>query len=672
MDVASLPRPDPMARPASAGHGPLLRLRLIGPMEAEAPSGTSVLPPGRKTRALLAVVALATPRPVSRARLADLLWGRRPELQARASLRQEIHRLSESLAPLGSDVLHVTRDHVGFWPGHVWTDVGELRQASAADSGSLALATGTLLDGLDGADPAFDGWLCAERERLCDHLRGLAELRLGAQVDPEATITAARQLLAIDRAHEGAWRALMRAYAARGERGMAIEAYERCRLALSTVRDASPSTETEALLAELCRADRQPNRPAAAGAAQERAAGPRIGVLALQPIGAADPELGIGIAEEITGALARLQGLCLVARPQPAHGTALPREDLTRRRSLGVDLLLEGTLQRSGRHLRVLLRLLDLRTGDQVVWTRRFDDQGDNPLALQDDIAASTAAELDSVVMAIEARRAALGDVANQSARELLARAVPMMLRLGRDSFQEAGRLIASAREREPGNAAAHAWHALWYALLVSQDWASHPVAAAARAGGLAERALRLDPVDARVLTIAGLIAAGLRRRPREALALYDRALARNPNLVLAWALCGLAFAYLGELDEAERRLDRYKSLSPLDPYAGLLDVGFVAACLLRHDHVRAAILGRQASELNPGFGEVLKLTLAALGHLGRRQDAALITRRLLAVTPGLTIARFLATSPFQRAVDTEHIAAGLRLAGAPPGITGA
>jgi len=669
MEVANLQRPDLSARPITATHAPALRLRLIGTMEAATSTGASVLPPGRKTKALLAVVALFAPRPVSRAKLADLLWGRRPELQARASLRQEIHRLGEALEPLGTEVLHVTRDHVALWPGLVWTDVGELREASGADAAPLALMNGTLLDGLDGVDATFDAWLRAERERLGDHVRGLAELRLGAQVEPEAVITAARQLLTIDRAHEGAWRALMRAYAARGERGMAVEAYERCRVALATVRDATPSAETEALLAELRRSSvGQAGHAVEAAQPSSRPAAPRIAVLPLQPIGSADSEFGVAIAEEITGALARLSSVCLLAPPrQPAEPDPL-RASPSARRRLDTDLLIEGTLQRRGRHLRVLLRLLDLRAGDHVVWTRRFDDQADDPLALQDEIAAGTAAELDSFIALIEARRAAQGDPSHQSASDLLLRAVPVMLRLERSAFQDAGRLLQAAREREPANAAAHAWHALWYTFLVAQGWAADPVAAAARAGALAERAIRLDPGDARVLAIAGQVQGGMRRRPREALALFDRSLVRNPSLAMAWALSGLALTCMGELNDAERQLDRYKTLSPLDPFAGLLDLGLVANALLRHDHARAAVLGRQASELNSGFRPMLKFTVSALGHLGRRQEAALVMRRLMAIAPGLTVAGFLAGSPFDRAADTAHIAEGLRLAGLPAG----
>ena len=195
-----------------------VRLRLIGQMEAWTITSESVLPPGRKTRALLAIVALSQPRPVLRSRLAELLWSRRPEEQARASLRQEIHRLLEVLSPAGQEILSINRDSIALRPGVVWVDVDEVLRATTTHPGSLALLDSELLEELDGVDPAFDVWLHAERERLRDRARNVAEALLGEAREPETLIPVAQQLLTIDRAHEGAWRALMRAHAERGER----------------------------------------------------------------------------------------------------------------------------------------------------------------------------------------------------------------------------------------------------------------------------------------------------------------------------------------------------------------------------------------------------------------------------------------------------------------------
>src|ERR1700752_2355813 len=113
-------RPSGHLTPPSAAGQVVVRMRLIGQMEAWTLTSENVLPAGRKTRALLAVIALSSPRPALRGRLAELLWGRRPEGQARASVRQEIPRLPESPAPAGPEGLMVTRDHLSLRPGVVW------------------------------------------------------------------------------------------------------------------------------------------------------------------------------------------------------------------------------------------------------------------------------------------------------------------------------------------------------------------------------------------------------------------------------------------------------------------------------------------------------------------------------------------------------------------------
>ena len=178
-------RPPVREKEPTMPSGPLaqivVRLRLIGQMEAWTVTSESVLPAGRKTRALLAAIALSGPRPALRGRLAELLWSRRPEEQARASLRQEIHRLLEVLSPAKTEILQVTRDHLSLKPGAIWIDVDEVMRATTMQPASLSLLDGELLEDLAGVDPAFDMWLTAERERLRDRARALPKRCCGSR-----------------------------------------------------------------------------------------------------------------------------------------------------------------------------------------------------------------------------------------------------------------------------------------------------------------------------------------------------------------------------------------------------------------------------------------------------------------------------------------------------------
>jgi DNA-binding SARP family transcriptional activator len=669
----------------------VVRLRLIGQMEAWTVTSENVLPTGRKTRALLAAVALAAPRPALRGRLAELLWSRRPEEQARASLRQEIHRLLEALSPAKAEVLQVTRDHLTLRSGAVWVDVEEVMRASTVQPASLSLLDGDLLEDLDGVDPSFDAWLTTERERLRDRARNIAEALLREQVEPETAIPAAQRLLQIDRAHEGAWRALMRAHAARGERGMAIQAYDRCRAVLGDLLDAAPSAETQKLLSEIRgpasarvplrpppAADPAPPPDSVARAADEQAAedalrqasrgGAHIGVMPMQLVGVSeeDSHLAPGLAEEITTALARFRWMFVVSSSSLSRFAAGSRDEAAIRRAFGIDFLLDGTIQRVRNRLRITVRLLDLRAGNQVVWARRFDRQTNDLLTLQDEIASEVVAQIDPEILLIEARRIAARPPTDANAYDLMLRAIPLIARMEREPYMRAGDFLAKAIGLEPDYAAAYAWYAYWHVFLVGQGWTNNPPAMMEKAGELAERAIVLDPFDARALTIAGHVRAFLHHRLREATALHERALSLNPNMAMAWALSAITCAYAGNADEAERRANRYKRLSPLDPNAFLFDAFFALIYLLKRDYEAAVDAGRAAIQMNTALSASYKPYLAALGHLRRKSEASIARLRLLQLEPDFTIERFLATTPLERDADRQLYAEGLRLAELP------
>lgn len=654
-----------------------VRLRLIGQMEAWTINSESVLPPGRKTRALLAIVVLSAPRPVLRSRLAELLWSRRPEEQARASLRQEIHRLLEVLAPAGTDILQINRDSLVLRPGVVWVDVEEVLRATTAHPGALALLDSELLEELDGVDPAFDGWLHGERERLRDRARSVAEALLNEQAAPETLIPVAQQLLAIDRAHEGAWRALMRAHAERGERGMAIQSYDRCRAVLADLLDAVPSPETQQLLAEIrsgkaVRAPTPPPMPSAASPeprSEPRIAprsGARVGVLPLTLVGTepAQSYLALGLAEEMTSGLSRFRWLSLVSTSSLAQAVHENRDDYALRQNLGLDYLIDGTVQRGGDRIRITPRLIDLRDGNQVVWTRRFDRTLDDLLSVQDDVASETVAQVDPELLRLESRRASLVPFSECTPWELMLRSLPGMSRSDKQQFLESGASLRRGIERQPDLAPAHTWLAYWYNFLVEHGWADDMIGTIEAASRHAERGITLDPQNARCFTVAGHVRAALERRLPEALSLHDRALALNPNLAMAWALSGFAHLYVGGLDEAEDRLERYRQLSPADPFAFQYDVGFSLLAFVRGDYEKAAEWGRAVNELNPDYAPGCKAYLAALGRLGREQEASVVRRRLMAFEPDFSIDRFVEASPFEANEPTQHIADGLRRAG--------
>ncbi len=395
--------------------------------------------------------------------------------------------------------------------------------------------------------------------------------------------------------------------------------------------------------------------------------GAHIGVMPFRLVGMPDEDahLAPGLADEITNALSRFRWMFIVSSNSLGRFAADNRDEAAIRREFGLDFLLDGSVQRAGSKIRISLRLLDLRANNQIVWARRFDRETNDLLSLQDEIAAEVVAQIDPEILLIEAKRSISRGQVDATAYDYMLRAIPLIGRMEHEPFMQAGRVSGRRRSRSnPIMPRPMRGTPTGTSSCVGQGWADHPKAMMERAGELAERAIVLDPFDARGLAISGHVRAFLHRRLQEAMVLHERALSLNPNLAMAWALSAVTHAYAGDPDEAERRNNRYKKLSPLDPHAFFFDAFFVLIHLMKRDYEAAVEIGRSVSQLNPAFTATYKPYLAALGHLHRDQEAATVRRRLLALEPDFTIERFLETNPMERESDRMQYAEGLRLAG--------
>lgn len=656
---------------------PVLRLRLMGHMAIDDSLGRVSLPRTRKARAILAILAMASPRPVLRLNLTALLWSQRQNEQARASLRQALHELQDVLGPAWGHLLHAERHHLSLHGGGLSVDVLGLTAGMGGGGDTIRQFQNPLLEDLSGLDPAFDHWLTEERGRLNRAALAWGESILTEQRDPAAAMELAEQLLTIDRGHEGIWRAIIRYHLEAGDRQAARLAYERCRAVRTELGHLALSPETADLLARIGGPTRLPTPAGEAvlpsrvsQSAPPRPSAIRLGVLPLRLVdpnypGHADG-LALGLAEELTTSLARFRWISCVSS---SSLTAISGEAATRGlpwNGVEADFMLDGSIQRGGNRVRILMRIVEMRSGGAVAWARRFDRDGTDTLALQDELAAAIVAQVEPALLTTAGERVRGRLAPTLSPHELVLQAIPAIYRMERDGFQMAGHMLEQAVTADPDQASAHAWYAYWHLFLVGQGWASDPNAASRRAGELADRAVTLDPGDARALTLAGHVRGFLHKRPREAIALHDRAIALNPNLALAWAFCGLAFSYLGQHEDALIRARQASRMSPSDPHSFLFDNALMMPYLLLGDYEKAADFGRRAVELNPGFSSSYRIYLSALGHLGRRKETASIRARLLMLEPDISVASAVERSPLTVPEDLARFAEGLRRAGLP------
>src|SRR5688572_5862351 len=212
----------------------------------------------RRALALLAVLAAAGERGVSRDTLLGQLWPESDNEHARTSLKQLVRSLRSRLqAPdvlLGSAELRLN-------PDLVTADAAEFRAALTRGDheAAAALYAGPFLDGffLKGADQ-FERWVATERMALAhdlvDVLEGLAE-RASANGDGRAAVESWRRLAAADPLNARAVVGLMRALDGVGERAAALQharVYERF---VRDELDAAPEPVVTALVERLRRAE---------------------------------------------------------------------------------------------------------------------------------------------------------------------------------------------------------------------------------------------------------------------------------------------------------------------------------------------------------------------------------------------------------------------------------
>ena len=649
-----------------------LTIRLFGGMSIRDSMGKDYLPRSRKTRAMVAVLTLTAPRPVSRVRLTGLLWSQREKEQARASLRQSVHELQETLGVAWNRILTAERHHLSLEPRGVTVDVLAATCPAAPKGALLSLLREGFLEDLTGLDPAFDEWLLKERRRLqgMARLAGLSLLR--DSQEGEDTIATARSLLRIDPAHDAAWRALIQAHADMSDRPAALFACEQWR---GSLLGETPPPDMLAFLTHIqAGSDKRPNSVQDTGPdpgeppslPKSIHTGLRLGVREMRLIGAnADTALAAGLAEELTTALSRFRWISCVSGASLAMAEGEAGQSAARGSENGLDMVLDGTIQHGGDRVRITARLLDMRLGGAVIWANRFDRAATDTMTIQDEVGAAIVAQVEPVLLMREGERAGAG-ISGISPASLVLKAVPAIYRLDRSSFHAAGDLLETALRADPTLAVGHAWFAYWHLFLVGQGWACDPDAAAGRAAVLADTAVALDPNDARALTLAGHVRGFLMKRPSEAAVLHERALSLNPNLAIAWCFSGLSHTYLGEHETAIARIRQAIQLSPSDPHLFFFGTSLMIPHLMRGEYAEAAAAGREAIELNPWFSSSFKVYLCVLGLMGRAREAAHVRARLLKLEPGFTVRDAVRRGPMLRPEDIARYAEGLRLAGLP------
>jgi TolB-like protein len=658
-----------MSGPDRSGN--LLQLRLLGGFDLHLSNKGGTVPAGRKVRALLACLALSAGNAWPREKLMALLWSDRSDEQARASLRQALAEIRRALGERSP--VHTEHDAVTLDPALLSVDAVEFERHAKAGKldEAAALYRGPLLDGHGVRDSAFEDWILIERTRLHNFAVDVLD-RLAASRSGDAAIATAQQLLQLEPAREETHRLLMRLYAAAGQRAQALRQYENCRDILQRDLQAKPDAETERLHRQI-QNEAMPALATNLSAATRDSASPTdikpsIAVLPFENL-SGDPEqeyFADGMVEEIITALSRMRWLFVIARNSSFTYKGRAVDVKKTGRELGVRYVLEGSVRKAGRRVRIAGRLIDASTGAHL-WADRFEGGLEDVFDLQDQVTANVVGTIRPKLEQAEFERAKRKPTESLDAYDYFLRGAACVYRWTRGANNEALPLLHRAIERDPDFATAYGMAAWCYVWRKVNGWMADRAKETAEAIRLAQRAVELGKEDAVALCWGGIVLAYIGGDLDDGGALIEQSLVLDPNSAAAWNLSGWVKVWLCEPEAAIERVARAMQLSPLDPLAYNMHSAIAHAHFVAGRYADAAAWAERAvRQQPPEYTSAIRILAASSVLAGRQSDAERAAVRLRRLDPTFRICDLGDRTPLRRPEDLARYADALRKAGLP------
>ena len=262
--------------------------------------------------------------------------------------------------------------------------------------------------------------------------------------------------------------------------------------------------------------------------------------------------LSLGVADAL---ITRLGGLRrVVVRPMSAivrYADSNP-DPVSAGRALGVDAVLEGTLQREGDRVRLTLRLLNVANGMQL-WSGNFDEASADIFKLEDSISRQVGTTLFTNLSQDEKAFLTKQQTTNPEAYALYLKGNYFWRKRG-DEVPKSFKYFRKAIELDPNFAEA-------YVELAAAD--STIVLPSPEADALIEKALQLDNASSEAHATYGFIRMFHHFDWVTAERELDRAIELNSNSVTAHHWKGVYFSLRGRLDDAKAEMHRALDLDP-------------------------------------------------------------------------------------------------------------
>jgi TolB-like protein/DNA-binding winged helix-turn-helix (wHTH) protein/Tfp pilus assembly protein PilF len=308
--------------------------------------------------------------------------------------------------------------------------------------------------------------------------------------------------------------------------------------------------------------------------ARFRSAGPTgpatsvtIAVLPFQNL-SSDPEqeyFSDGLTEETIAALGRVATprIRVIARTSSMayRGTRKTAGEIGD--ELGANYLVESTVRRDARHVRIMAKLI--RVEDQVqVWNNTYELEPSGLLRVQQEIGTAIARQVGGE-FSPRAELAERPSTQDADAHDLYLRSRYYWYQRTPDSMRKSLEYVEAALRKDPTYALAHAALADTYVIQALVSWAD-PRDLWEKARMESEKALGLDPNLAEAHTAKGIANFFMAWDWPTAERSFRRAIELNPNYAIAHQFYGHLLSNSRRHEEAIAEIQKARNIDPLSP----------------------------------------------------------------------------------------------------------
>ncbi|MEE9590474.1 MAG: adenylate/guanylate cyclase domain-containing protein [Hyphomicrobiaceae bacterium] len=343
-----------------------------------------------------------------------------------------------------------------------------------------------------------------------------------------------------------------------------------------------------------------------------------------------------GIVEDVTTALSRDPNLFVIAR-NSSFAYRGQRVDIRQvARELGVRYVVEGSVRRSGRRVRITVQLIEAETGAHV-WAERYDRPVDDIFDVQDEITVNIAGAVGSEIIAAD-----IGRVAGRHARDLKSweRRMKAFWHLNRINRADNEAGLAICREAiAAGDDTFCSVLVYGLSLTLAYNFDGRPPAEVMQeAAVVARQALELDPNNSVALTHLGQFA-WLAGEHVTAIEHLKAAVRLNPNYPLARTMLGAVLLFSGSanIEAAREQFAMALRLAPRDVVHKFTYSYLSIGEFLVGNHSAALEAANAAVRVDPGFAttqRVLAMSLVGLGRTEEARAAGALARELEPIDP--------------------------------------